>query len=85
MSPFLQSQSQNFPYESYGSSLNFGASDIPPYSSQQPDSPTVPENPPVASRERRNWTPADDEVLISGWLNTSKDVVVGIDQKSGTF
>ncbi|XP_022566540.1 glutathione S-transferase T3-like [Brassica napus] len=36
-------------------------------------------------RERRKWTPTDDVVLISSWLNTSKDLVVGNKQKSGAF
>ncbi|XP_018463345.1 glutathione S-transferase T3-like [Raphanus sativus] len=40
---------------------------------------------PVDRVVRRKWTPADDEVLISGWLNTSKDAIVGNDQKSQTF
>uniref|UniRef100_A0A0D3AJT2 Xylanase inhibitor C-terminal domain-containing protein n=1 Tax=Brassica oleracea var. oleracea TaxID=109376 RepID=A0A0D3AJT2_BRAOL len=78
-------RSQTFPYESYGSPHHFGASDIPAFSEQPPNPPVAPENPPVASRERRNWTPADDEVLMSGWLNTSKDAVVGVDQNKGTF
>ncbi|KAF3530968.1 hypothetical protein DY000_02038610 [Brassica cretica] len=78
--------SQNFQYGSYPSSQNFGGgSEIFPFSSQQPDAPDSREDPPVASRERRQWTPADDEVVISVWLNTSKDVVVGNEQKSGTF
>ncbi|XP_013589638.1 PREDICTED: glutathione S-transferase T2-like [Brassica oleracea var. oleracea] len=77
--------SQTFPYEIYGSPHHFGASDIPAFSEQPPNPPVAPENPPVSSRERRNWTPADDEVLISGWLNTSKDAVVGVDQNKGTF
>ncbi|XP_048604695.1 glutathione S-transferase T3-like [Brassica napus] len=54
-------------------------------SSQQSEAPAPPEDTPVERRERRKWTPADDEVLISAWLNTSKDVVVGNEQKSGTF
>ena len=90
--PYSQSRSyvgllnsQNFPYESYPSTLNFGASDFPPFSSQQTDAPDVREDTPVDRKERRKWTPADDEVLISGWLNTSKDAVVGNEQKSGTF
>uniref|UniRef100_A0A0D3CWH7 Myb-like domain-containing protein n=1 Tax=Brassica oleracea var. oleracea TaxID=109376 RepID=A0A0D3CWH7_BRAOL len=69
----------------YPSTLNFGASEIPPFSSQQTDAPNVREDTPVACRKRRKWTPADDEVLISAWLNTSKDAVVGNEQKSGTF
>ena len=36
-------------------------------------------------RERRKWTPTDDVVLISSWLNTSKDPVVGNEQKSTGF
>ncbi|KAF8062863.1 hypothetical protein N665_1190s0001 [Sinapis alba] len=36
-------------------------------------------------RERRKWTHADDVLLISSWLNTSKDPVVSNEQRSGTF
>ncbi|KAF3609483.1 hypothetical protein DY000_02051166 [Brassica cretica] len=87
---FLNSQQENvlhknFSYESFHSRVNIGASEIPPFSSQQSDAPTLPEDTPVDHRERRKWTPADDEVLISVWLNTSKDVVVGNEQKSGTL
>uniref|UniRef100_A0A0D3AQ39 No apical meristem-associated C-terminal domain-containing protein n=1 Tax=Brassica oleracea var. oleracea TaxID=109376 RepID=A0A0D3AQ39_BRAOL len=32
-------RNRNFPYESYPSTLNFGASDFPPFSSQQTDAP----------------------------------------------
>ncbi|WZZ30347.1 glutathione S-transferase T3-like isoform X2 [Brassica napus] len=35
--------------------------------------------------QRRAWTPTDDVVLISSWLNTSKDPVVGNEQKSTGF
>uniref|UniRef100_A0A0D3E4H2 Uncharacterized protein n=1 Tax=Brassica oleracea var. oleracea TaxID=109376 RepID=A0A0D3E4H2_BRAOL len=31
---------------------------------------------PAARVVRRKWNPADDEVLISAWLNTSKDAIV---------
>ncbi|XP_024005329.1 glutathione S-transferase T3-like [Eutrema salsugineum] len=34
---------------------------------------------------RRVWTPSDDVLLISSWLNTSKDPVIANEQKSGTF
>ena len=40
---------------------------------------------PAQRRERRKWTPTDDVLLISSWLNTSKDPVVGNEQKSGAF
>ncbi|KAF8107470.1 hypothetical protein N665_0121s0023 [Sinapis alba] len=36
-------------------------------------------------RERRKWTPADDFLLNSSWLNTSKDPVISNEQRSGTF
>ncbi|KAF8103609.1 hypothetical protein N665_0187s0010 [Sinapis alba] len=36
-------------------------------------------------RERRKWTPTYDIVLISSWLNTSKDPVVGNEQRSDKF
>ena len=36
-------------------------------------------------KQRRKWMPIDDVVLISSWLNTSKDHVVGNEQKSGAF
>ncbi|XP_013624418.1 PREDICTED: glutathione S-transferase T3-like [Brassica oleracea var. oleracea] len=71
---------ENFPYESYHSSVHF-----PPFSSQQSDAPPLPEDTPVDRKERRKWSPADDEVLISVWLNTSKDAVVGNEQKKRTF
>ncbi|KAF8082245.1 hypothetical protein N665_0841s0012 [Sinapis alba] len=35
--------------------------------------------------ERRTWTSTDDVVLISSWLNTSKDPLVGNEQKSFAF
>ncbi|XP_013608290.1 PREDICTED: glutathione S-transferase T3-like [Brassica oleracea var. oleracea] len=74
---------ENFPYESFHSSVNFGESEIPAFSSQQ--SEDAPVDTPVERLVRRKWTPADDEVLISAWLNTSKDAIVGNEQKSGTF
>ncbi|XP_013633221.1 PREDICTED: glutathione S-transferase T3-like [Brassica oleracea var. oleracea] len=40
---------------------------------------------PAEHRERRTWTPTYDIVLISSWLNTSKDPVVGNERKSGAF
>ncbi|XP_013632970.1 PREDICTED: glutathione S-transferase T3-like [Brassica oleracea var. oleracea] len=36
-------------------------------------------------REQRKWTPTDDVVLISSWLNTSKDPVVGNEHRSDAF
>ncbi|KAL0745536.1 hypothetical protein Bca101_101961 [Brassica carinata] len=36
-------------------------------------------------KERRKWSPTEDGVLISAWLNTSKDPVVGNEQKAIAF
>ena len=36
-------------------------------------------------KERRKWTPTEDMVLISAWLNTSKDPVVSNEQKAIAF
>ncbi|XP_048611431.1 glutathione S-transferase T3-like [Brassica napus] len=36
-------------------------------------------------KERRKWSPTEDVVLISAWLNTSKDPVVGNEQKAIAF
>uniref|UniRef100_A0A0D3AGI0 Uncharacterized protein n=1 Tax=Brassica oleracea var. oleracea TaxID=109376 RepID=A0A0D3AGI0_BRAOL len=62
----------NFSYESYPSSVDIGASENPPFSSQEPEGPSLPEDTPVERLVRRKWTPRDDEVVISAWLNTSK-------------
>uniref|UniRef100_A0A0D3BKX6 Myb-like domain-containing protein n=1 Tax=Brassica oleracea var. oleracea TaxID=109376 RepID=A0A0D3BKX6_BRAOL len=35
--------------------------------------------------ERRKWTTKEDVVLISAWLNTSKDPIVSNEQKAGAF
>uniref|UniRef100_A0A0D3D083 Myb-like domain-containing protein n=1 Tax=Brassica oleracea var. oleracea TaxID=109376 RepID=A0A0D3D083_BRAOL len=70
----------NFPYESYHLSVHY-----PPFSSQQSEAPPLSEETPVDRKERKKWSPADDEVLISAWLNTSKDAIVGNDQNKGTF
>ncbi|XP_048593444.1 glutathione S-transferase T3-like [Brassica napus] len=37
------------------------------------------------SAERRKWTTKEDVVLISAWLNTSKDPIVSNEQKAGSF
>ncbi|XP_048604630.1 glutathione S-transferase T3-like [Brassica napus] len=60
---------------------------FPAFSSQQSqDAPVeTPLQTPAARVVRRKWNPADDEVLISAWLNTSKDAIVANEQRSGAF
>ena len=36
-------------------------------------------------KERRKCSPKEDKILIGAWLNTSKDPVVGNEQKAGAF
>ncbi|XP_013645876.1 glutathione S-transferase T3-like [Brassica napus] len=78
-------------YFPFNSNVHLGESENPPFSSHQSEDTPVgtplgtPVGTPVDRVARRKWTPADDEVLISAWLNTSKDAVVGNQQKSLTF
>ncbi|RID79449.1 hypothetical protein BRARA_A02185 [Brassica rapa] len=37
------------------------------------------------AERKKEWTVSDDLVLISAWLNTSKDPLVGNEQKAGAF
>ncbi|XP_013713791.1 glutathione S-transferase T2-like [Brassica napus] len=58
---------ENFPYESFPSSVYPGASEIPPFSFQQSEAPATPEDTPAERRERKKWTPADDEKSSTFW------------------
>ncbi|XP_013623740.1 PREDICTED: glutathione S-transferase T3-like [Brassica oleracea var. oleracea] len=81
----------NFPYDRFSPSVNFSSSQTQtPFLSPQPSSqpsqpPSQAEETPEERRERRIWSTQDDLVLISGWLNTSKDSIVGNDQRGGCF
>ncbi|XP_033145320.1 glutathione S-transferase T3 [Brassica rapa] len=61
--------------------FGLGEDSVPASSSQVPHFGEIP----VERKERKTWTPIDDQVLISSWLNTSKDPVVGNEQRSGAF
>ncbi|XP_018479023.2 glutathione S-transferase T3-like [Raphanus sativus] len=46
------------------------------------------EHPPQTSQtslQRKKWSIKEDVVLISAWLNTSKDAIMSTDQKAGAF
>ncbi|XP_048613543.1 glutathione S-transferase T3-like [Brassica napus] len=62
----------------YASFQHVGSSHLPETASFCEDSTTE-------RRERKKWTVIDDLVLISAWLNTSKDPVVGNEQKACAF
>ncbi|XP_013645288.2 glutathione S-transferase T3-like [Brassica napus] len=57
--------------------IDVESSQFPSFSSQSSVGPKPP--------ERRKWTTKEDLVLISAWLNTSKDPIVGNEQKAGAF
>ena len=57
--------------------IDVESSEVPRFSSQSSESPK-----PV---ERRKWTQKEDIVLISAWLNTSKDPIVSNEQKAVAF
>ncbi|XP_048620223.1 glutathione S-transferase T3-like [Brassica napus] len=54
-------------------SIDLESSDLPAFSSQSSEASTV--------KEKKKWSPKEDVILISAWLNTSKDPIVGNEQK----
>ncbi|KAG7577749.1 Myb-like domain [Arabidopsis thaliana x Arabidopsis arenosa] len=66
-----------------------GSSEVPLYSTQWSDEGSEDEAiataTPKVGVSRKKWKPKEDLVLISAWLNTSKDPIVGNDQKGGSF
>ena len=61
------------------------SSHVPVFGSQSTEASNLGVDKPSERRERRTWSPADDLVLISAWLNTSKDPLVGNEQRSCAF
>uniref|UniRef100_A0A0D3CC19 Myb-like domain-containing protein n=1 Tax=Brassica oleracea var. oleracea TaxID=109376 RepID=A0A0D3CC19_BRAOL len=76
---------QPFPYESFSHGGEIGSSQLPVFSTQCTETSSFCEDSPTQRKERKKWSPSDDLVLISAWLNTSKDLVVGNEQKAGAF
>nr|VDD49738.1 unnamed protein product [Brassica oleracea] len=60
----------------------FSASQLPFSVTHRSEDCNFGEETPLERRERRKCTPSDDIVLISSWLNTSKDHVVANEQRS---
>ena len=67
------------------SSIGLESSSIPLFGTQASEGSNFEQESPAARTPRRAWTPIDDVVLISSWLNTSKDPVVGNEQRSDSF
>ncbi|XP_010462803.1 PREDICTED: glutathione S-transferase T3-like [Camelina sativa] len=62
------------------------SSQVPIFSTQCPnDAPSEVGSTQVGRRTKTTWSPADDVLLISAWLNTSKDPITSNQQKGGTF
>uniref|UniRef100_A0A1J3GCX0 Glutathione S-transferase T3 n=1 Tax=Noccaea caerulescens TaxID=107243 RepID=A0A1J3GCX0_NOCCA len=66
---------------SFSQGIDLESTEVPFYF-QSPDAPVLEAK---THKGRRKWSPAEDNVLISAWLNTSKDAIVGNQQKGGTF
>lgn len=73
------------PYDGFSPIIDLGSSDVPVFSSECTDDPILGKPKRECRKERRNWSPKEDIVLISSWLNTSKDPVVGNEQRATAF
>ncbi|XP_033143188.1 glutathione S-transferase T3-like [Brassica rapa] len=61
------------------------SSPIPLFGMQATEGSNFEPESPVESKVRRTWTPTHDNVLISSWLNTSKDPIIGNEQRNDAF
>ncbi|XP_024008037.1 glutathione S-transferase T3-like [Eutrema salsugineum] len=76
----LTSQEEHTLY--FSQSVDPGSSQVPIFSTQL-FSHLIPAA--EERKERRKWSPVKDVVLISAWLNTSKDPIISNEQKVGAF
>ncbi|XP_048625258.1 glutathione S-transferase T3-like [Brassica napus] len=83
----LNSQQPNpsFSYVSREPSIQVPASDARAFGTGCPEDANEDEVISSDRKERKKWSPTEDKVLISAWLNTSKDPVVGNEQKAMAF
>ncbi|XP_024016237.1 glutathione S-transferase T3-like [Eutrema salsugineum] len=65
-------------HDTYSPCIELGSSDIPMFSTHGSDDPIV-------SKVMKQWTLKEELVLISAWLNMSKDPIVGNEQRDGAF
>ncbi|XP_019096426.1 PREDICTED: glutathione S-transferase T3-like [Camelina sativa] len=49
------------------------------------EAPSEPASPLKNRKSRNAWLPADDVMLVSAWLNTSKDPITSNEQRRGAF
>ncbi|XP_013624901.1 PREDICTED: glutathione S-transferase T3-like [Brassica oleracea var. oleracea] len=81
----LLNSQQNVVFGNVTDSVSLSPSQASFFGSQGPEDSNFADDTQASRKERRAWMPTDDVVLISSWLNTNKDVVVGIEQKSLAF
>ncbi|KAF8098454.1 hypothetical protein N665_0266s0022 [Sinapis alba] len=74
-----------FPNLSFSLDGNLGSSHPPLFSTQGTATSTCCEDSPPHRKGRKKWSPSEDLVLVSAWLNTSKDAVVSNEQKAPAF
>ncbi|CAA7013354.1 unnamed protein product [Microthlaspi erraticum] len=68
--------------ESSSPSMGLGSPQVPHFGTQISESV---EEKPEGRSERRRWSQTEDIVLCSSWLNTSKDPLMGNEQKGDAF
>ncbi|XP_010424286.1 PREDICTED: glutathione S-transferase T3-like [Camelina sativa] len=56
-----------------------------PCSKTPSEPPSEPPSPQVNRKSRHAWLPTDDIMLVSAWLNTSKDPITSNEQRRGAF
>ncbi|XP_013589520.1 PREDICTED: glutathione S-transferase T3-like [Brassica oleracea var. oleracea] len=61
--------------------VDLDSAETPLFSPQTPTQ--TPQEPSV--KERRKWSVKEDLILVGAWLNTSKDAIVGNEQKGAAF
>uniref|UniRef100_A0A0D3D7H9 Myb-like domain-containing protein n=1 Tax=Brassica oleracea var. oleracea TaxID=109376 RepID=A0A0D3D7H9_BRAOL len=71
----LLNSQQDIAFGSYEDSVELSSSQVPFLPTQGTADSNFVGNTPPDCKERRKWTPSDDMLLISSWLNTSKEAV----------
>uniref|UniRef100_A0A0D3BTH7 No apical meristem-associated C-terminal domain-containing protein n=1 Tax=Brassica oleracea var. oleracea TaxID=109376 RepID=A0A0D3BTH7_BRAOL len=75
----LNSQQENV-FAFSQDSVDLYASQLPGFCFKATEASNLVQEMAAQRKERRKWTPVDDVVLISAWLNTSKDPIIGNEQ-----
>ncbi|XP_010431208.1 PREDICTED: glutathione S-transferase T3-like [Camelina sativa] len=81
MNPYHPSSSYMNLLQSQLETQNLDSPSLSPCS----ETPSEPASPQESRKLRHAWLPADDKMLVSGWLNTSKDPVTSNQQRRGAF